>query len=1394
MRARRVRGSVASIIYTVLALAGLSCIAVEDVAREDSTDTEVVLVDPSDSMPDADAPVTAPPGEPRNSEPPCDDDGDCCPDGTTAVVGTQNADVFSTSAQGLCHVTLGGSDVVNNTSAAGLHAALGGPGSDTLYGGFGPAILAGGADGDTLTGRNADDELYGQGGNDSLNGGGGNDKGFGGDGNDSISLGEGNNEADGGAGTDTLNTGGGTDILRGGPGNDVLNAGGGADDLRGNSGDDTLNGQGGNDTLVGGPGKDIVNAGSGDDLVIVYDVCELVAGEVYNGEGGNDTLQIPVTLAEAQSLGAVFTGFENVVVDETLAPLSECGRCDCEAVGNAVACCNGHGSCDLAASPAECTCDVGFAGPNCGISCAGPEQCDLDVFYNGSGTVNGAIFRAGTDGGPLFQLGGQDSASVGDAFRGWMSTQEGIMLFADMADTAPLGELVPTGEPPFNYRGLVVHRFRQTYRGFEVVGPESQVSVVTTPSLGAFAFAGTPLDNRIDYDGLAAQISPATALDFIEGHFEEQIGPLNAQAYEFTTPVLGAFPHARALVYTAEAQLAGGFIARFGVRAGTGTAAGDLLFLDRQSFDVEDEVPATVLAEATSSDPFTTEVTQQYVSLLTGDPLLGSIYEPDGCPNAPGCGEVRLGNMSVIALDSHGASPGIQVTTPRDPNGEFLVSPGVDEFTYLQQDYFLKILSAFREADATFFASNGLKLWDPKNGVNSDFVFGTYTPRLLFFWDVPSAFCGDNPACVNATSEVLPSADVDPHVAFQGATPEPLGYLAFTQVNSVRQVWHEMGHIFDVFASFRALGSGVPTDPCVPDTSAESESLREAVAQIVALWGFQRFYDQALPYTNCLVVDQVSLQGPVLPHAGACIQDTDQVLLHPQTADVCNFSSGYREDAAFQAWWELAHGQRCAVDAPFACADFPLPVGTPPPRAAMEGLTFALKTGGNAQSFRQFFELIALYEECEYGPAVAADVREVLCHHDLISCVEPPLECPICGNGVVDPGEQCDGLDLAGQECTDFGYIEGALGCNDDCTVDTSGCSACGDGNVDVGEQCDGDDLAGETCESLGFDQGTLLCEPECTFDTAGCGFNLPDCMGQPGEIGCECLPVDPNLFFDEDGGFPDGPGSYGLASVDTNHGDNPGTYCPDSEANTGLAICGLTMVGQQPNNIATPVCVECALAGNGQGESSYGCPCSSDADCAASGVSGSVTGDFNGTTIKLTCWGDDDGGWSGAAAVCLPRVNEVDPNSQPHPDEGQVLGSELEEFERTKWLCKIPCVDLEVPGAAAHACTFNQSPINFDYATCVEESCEGDPGEQCADDGGHCGPNDFCVDECDPANNTGNGNPDCLEYGYPQVWECTEWLARDRCGPPECVQDPFVGPGDTTLCDALTYGNLIPA
>jgi sulfatase modifying factor 1 len=48
---------------------------------------------------------------------------------------------------------------------------------------------------------------------------------------------------------------------------------------------------------------------------------------------------------------------------------------------------------------------------------------------------------------------------------------------------------------------------------------------------------------------------------------------------------------------------------------------------------------------------------------------------------------------------------------------------------------------------------------------------------------------------------------------------------------------------------------------------------------------------------------------------------------------------------------------------------------------------------------------------------------------------------PVCGNGVMQPGELCDGEDLQGQTCETLGLDGGSLGCRG-CLFDASGCLA----------------------------------------------------------------------------------------------------------------------------------------------------------------------------------------------------------------------------------------------------------------------------------------------------------------------------------------------------------------
>jgi len=52
----------------------------------------------------------------------------------------------------------------------------------------------------------------------------------------------------------------------------------------------------------------------------------------------------------------------------------------------------------------------------------------------------------------------------------------------------------------------------------------------------------------------------------------------------------------------------------------------------------------------------------------------------------------------------------------------------------------------------------------------------------------------------------------------------------------------------------------------------------------------------------------------------------------------------------------------------------------------------------------------------------------------------------VCGNGVKESGESCDGTDLAGASCTSQGYTGGTLSCNSSCNFITSACTSGGGG------------------------------------------------------------------------------------------------------------------------------------------------------------------------------------------------------------------------------------------------------------------------------------------------------------------------------------------------------------
>lgn len=128
---------------------------------------------------------------------------------------------------------------------------------------------------------------------------------------------------------------------------------------------------------------------------------------------------------------------------------------------------------------------------------------------------------------------------------------------------------------------------------------------------------------------------------------------------------------------------------------------------------------------------------------------------------------------------------------------------------------------------------------------------------------------------------------------------------------------------------------------------------------------------------------------------------------------------------------------------------------------------------------------------------------------DPVSCtiINDRLQCASCGDNIFDPdaGEECEGTTIP-VLCPTSGLVA----CTEECKVDFSQCEKCGNGTVDPGEECDvGDDPGGiavprpcaGTADGLvkplkspyqdqPYSSGQALgCDENCQFDRTECGY-----------------------------------------------------------------------------------------------------------------------------------------------------------------------------------------------------------------------------------------------------------------------------------------------------------------
>ena len=123
------------------------------------------------------------------------------------------------------------------------------------------------------------------------------------------------------------------------------------------------------------------------------------------------------------------------------------------------------------------------------------------------------------------------------------------------------------------------------------------------------------------------------------------------------------------------------------------------------------------------------------------------------------------------------------------------------------------------------------------------------------------------------------------------------------------------------------------------------------------------------------------------------------------------------------------------------------------------------------------------------------------------STTGPPQ--PVCGNGMLEMGEVCDGTNLDGFTCELSGHENGTLACDDEsCEYDYQGCTSqipvCGDGVVNqMSERCDTSDFNGATCDDQPGhgNMGQLACTENCMIDPTGCCRDADE----PCELNSQC-------------------------------------------------------------------------------------------------------------------------------------------------------------------------------------------------------------------------------------------------------------------------------------------------
>lgn len=700
------------------------------------------------------------------------------------------------------------------------------------------------------------------------------------------------------------------------------------------------------------------------------------------------------------------------------------------------------------------SCPAGLTGPTCDIPCPGPDPCDYALQCESNGDTAGLSLL----GAPLFDVRPDwPEWLVRLAFIRFIVDHPGALGLAPGLAPADL-DLAPAHAFAVDAGRLRLLRFRQQYRGLPVYGRD--ITLIAGAS-GVTGIRGAIVDGRDEYAYFTAPAPAAAGEASILAHAAAR-ARLPASALRVAGLRLVAFPRARALGWSGAVMHGPALLADVVVAADPSAASPALLHhVAREGRGLADEVAIVARAEDMASPIFAPPIeTANVMTLPDGAALTGTTAGP----------LTRLADPRVVLLDAAGATSRTEalLSPIYGATGPFDAEPGTREFVF--QSTYVWLQSFYAKTDALMHGR-----WDsllPSLGAGSLVPPGEFSPRLVATLDSATVLCeGQGNHCVSsawALDDTAPEALQHPSPA---PPHEPVGTLFLRGTIAPSVLPHEFGHFVDLFTGPGFIYEPFACGPacwstCKPGTTDESVPLTETFANLMAMWYYTELFAEAGQSTNCETLARVSTGLNRMPHSDTCRPDGDAISYflpwndpecvsgqenpncdRPKANDtdildgigLCSRKPGYAVDSYHQAFWELLHAESCSPVAPYVCTPLTALAGLPASRAVGEALLFAAQV--NSGTYDGFAADIATYFACTYGQAAYEEVREVLCHHRIYPCDAPaPALCDFCGDGVRTGYEACDGGDLGGLGCEDFGLVSGALACDPACIFDLTGC------------------------------------------------------------------------------------------------------------------------------------------------------------------------------------------------------------------------------------------------------------------------------------------------------------------------------------------------------------------